>query len=68
MVVKKDICPLKNDINAFKRVRRVVRELIVNFPEDADCIECQEEYIQLLNARIFLDKTIYRLEKLLSKS
>lgn len=65
---KEDISPLKNDIKSFKRVRRVVGELIISFPEDADSIKCQEEYVQLLNARIFLDKTIYRLEKLLDKS
>lgn len=64
---KEDISTLKNDINSFKRVRRVVKELILNFPEDADCIQAQEEFVQLSNVIIFLDKTIYRLEKLLSK-
>lgn len=65
---KEDISTLQNDIKAFKRVRRVVRELIINFPEDAQEIYQQEEFLQLSNARLFLDKTIFRLEKLLSKS
>lgn len=65
---KEDIPTIQNDIKAFKRVRCVVRELIINFPEDALDICQQEEFIQLYNARVFLDKTIYRLEKLLSKS
>lgn len=67
-MTKEDILTIKNDIKAFKRVRRVVRELIVNFPEDANELCHQEEFFQLSNARIFLDKTIIRLENLLNKT
>lgn len=58
---------LKDDIKSFKRVRCIVSELICNFPDDAREIYQQEEFLQLNNARIFLDKTIIRLEKLLKK-
>lgn len=59
---KKDyITTIKNDIKSFKRVRRVVGELIANFPDDAREIWQQEEFLQLASARITLDKTIIRL-------
>lgn len=65
---KKDLITIENDIKSFKRVRRIVGELIANFPDDADKIWQQEEFLQLSNARIFLDKTIPRLEKLIDKA
>lgn len=68
IMTKEDILSVKNDIKAFKRVRRCVGELIINFPDDADKIWQQEEFIQLSNARIFLDKTIFRLENLVKKA
>lgn len=65
---KAEVNQLKNDIKSFKSVRRVVKELIINFPDNAQEIYQQEEFLQISNAHIFLDKTINRLEKLLSKS
>lgn len=65
---KEDITTIRNDIKSFKRVRRVVGELIINFPDDAKKVWQQEEFLQLSNARIFLDKTIIRLETLINKA
>lgn len=65
---KEDISTIQNDIKSFKRVRRVVVELIDNFPDDALELRQQEEFFQLFNARIFLDKTISRLQRLLDKT
>lgn len=64
---KEDISTIKNDIKAFKRVHRVVCELIDNFPEDAHELRMQEEFLQMSNAHIFLQKVIPRLQKLLTK-
>lgn len=64
---KEDITRIKNDIKSFKRVHRVVCELINNFPEDAQTLCHLEEFLQLSNARIFLEKAIIRLENLLDK-
>lgn len=65
---KEDIISVKNDIKAFRRARRVVRELIVNFPDDRQEIFIQEEFLQLSSAFIFLEKTISRLEDLVNKA
>lgn len=62
-----DFLTLKNDIKSFKRVRRVLLDLIHNFPSGLE-ITIQEERLQLLTTRLYLEKTISRLEKLLEKS
>lgn len=64
---KEDILTLKSDIESLKRTRRVVKELILNFPDDSKDLCHQEEFIQLSIARICLDKIIIRMQHLLEK-
>lgn len=64
---KEDILTLKADIKSLRRTRRVFKDLILNFPDDANELKHQEEFIQLANVRIYLDKTIYRMQHLLEK-
>lgn len=66
-MTKEDISTLKADLKSLKRTRRVVMELLLNFPDDAKELRHQEEFIQLFNARICLDKTIIRMQHLLEK-
>ena len=64
---KEEIVTLQNDIKSLRRTRRVIKELILSFPEDAKDICYEEELIQLCSARICLDKTISRMNHLLDK-
>ena len=64
---KEDIATLQNDIKSLRRTRRVIKELILNFPQDAKEIRHEEEFIQLATTRICLDKTIIRMKHLLDK-
>ena len=65
---KEDITTLQNDIKSLKCTRRVIKELILNFPENAKEIRHEEEFLQLCSTRICLDKTIMRMQHLLEKN
>lgn len=66
-MTKEEMFTIKADIKSLKRSRRVIKELIVNFPRDSHELYHEEEFLQLCNAKIYLDKTIIRMQRLFEK-